>query len=70
MDRVMPDPESLAEIRVRWDRKTKKYPFLLVRMSDGTTVRYNPEAEHPAFLKAMEGIRRMKNMTMKENEKR
>ena len=51
----------------------KKYGSIVcpvtIPMSDGSTVRYNPEIRQPAFQKAMENIRNMKTgYERKENK--
>jgi hypothetical protein len=32
----------------------------MVPMSDGSTIRYNPEIPHPGFVKALQNIKNMK----------
>lgn len=65
--RIIP---NIPKIHAYWNRKYNKVPFLMVPMSDGTVIRYYPAAEQTAFVKALENIRRLKKMTMKENTKR
>ena len=48
-----------ANARQHWERRSDELPFLLVPMSDGSTVRYNPEIPHPGFVKAMKNIENM-----------
>ena len=42
-----------------WERRCDELPYLMVPMSDGRTIRYNPEIEHPGFVKAIENIKNM-----------
>ena len=43
-----------------WEHRSDPLPYLMVPMSDGTVVRYNPEIEHPGFIKAIRNIKNMK----------
>ena len=46
--------------RQHWERRSDELPYLMVPMSDGRTIRYNPEIEHPGFVKAMDNLKNMK----------
>jgi hypothetical protein len=55
--RVLP----LPKVTGIWQHDCSKYPDVIrVPMSDGTVVRYNPEIEHPGFIKAIGNIKNMK----------
>lgn len=54
--RIIPD---IPNIRAHWERRANPVPYLMVPMSDGTVLRFNPEVPQPAFQRAMEGIRNM-----------
>ena len=56
MIRILADTNN---IRQHWERRSDELPYLMVRMSDGRTVRYNPEIEHPGFQKAMNNLKNM-----------
>ena len=43
-----------------WEHRSDPLPYLMVPMSDGSVVRYNPEVQHPGFVKAMQNIKNMK----------
>lgn len=43
-----------------WERRSNPLPYLMVPMSDGSTVRYVPDIPQPAFQKAMENIKNMR----------
>ena len=45
MIRVIADT---GRARQHWERRSNPVPYLMVPMSDGSTVRYNPEIEQPA----------------------
>lgn len=49
-----------GNIRQHWERRSDELPYLMVPMSDGRTIRYNPEIEHPGFIKAIGNIKNMK----------
>jgi hypothetical protein len=57
MTRIIADTRNAKQ---HWERRSDPVPYLLVPMSDGSTIRYNPEIRQPAFQKAMENIRNMK----------
>ena len=42
-----------------WERRSDELPYLMVPMSDGSTIRYNPEVPHPGFVKAINNIKNM-----------
>jgi hypothetical protein len=54
--RVIPD---IPNIKAHWERRSNPIPFLMVPMSDGTVMRFNAEIQHPGFVKALDGIRKM-----------
>ena len=58
MKRILADT---AKITQHWEHRCDELPYLMVRMSDGKTIRYNPEIQHPGFVKALDNI---KNMTV------
>ena len=59
MIRILPE---ISKIKAHWSHRSSDIPdYLMVPMSDGTVVRYNPEVQQPGFVKAMENI---KNMTV------
>ena len=57
MIRIIADTKSITQ---HWERRSDPIPYLMVRMSDGKTIRYNPEIPHPGFVKAMQNIKNMK----------
>ena len=57
MTRIIADTGRATQ---HWERRCDPMPYLMVPMSDGTTVRYNPEVPHPGFQKAIQNIRNMK----------
>ena len=60
--RIMP---NIPQIRARWAHRASEIPdWLEVPMADGTTVRYYPQVEQPAFRKSLELIRNMKEKTV------
>ena len=48
-----------GKARQHWERRSDPLPYLMVPMSDGSVIRYNPEIQQPGFQKAMENIRNM-----------
>ena len=56
MTRILP---NIPRIKAHWDRRSEELPYLMVPMSDGTVVRYNPEIQQPAFRKAIENVKNM-----------
>ena len=49
MIRVLADTRNAKQ---HWERRSDKLPYLMIPMSNGDTVRYNPEIRQPApFLK-------------------
>lgn len=64
--RIIADTRNAKQ---HWERRCEPLPYLLVPMSDGSIIRYNPETPQPAFQKAMENIRNMKTgYERKENK--
>ena len=55
--RVIADTRNAKQ---HWERRSDELPYLMVPMSDGSTIRYNPEVPHPGFVKAMQNIKNMK----------
>ena len=53
MIRILADTKSITQ---HWERRSDPIPYLMVRMSDGQTIRYNPEIPHPGFTKAMQNL--------------
>lgn len=56
MKRILADT---AKITQHWEHRCDELPYLMVRMSDGREIRYNPEIPHPGFVKAMDIIKKM-----------
>lgn len=54
--------------RQHWERRCDPIPYLLVPMSDGSTIRYNAEIPQPAFQKAMENVKNMKKGYERKND--
>ena len=46
--------------RQHWERRSDELPYLMVPMSDGSTIRYNPEIPQPGFQKAMKNLENMR----------
>ena len=57
MIRVLADTQNITQ---HWERRSDELPYLMVRMSDRKTIRYNPEFPHPGFVKAMDNIKNIK----------
>ena len=55
-ERVIPD---IPKIKAHWERRSDPVPYLMVPMSDGSTIRFNAEIPQPAFQKAIQNIRNM-----------
>ena len=55
--RVIADTRNAKQ---HWEHRSDELPYLMVPMSDGSVVRYNPEVQHPGFVKAMQNIKNMK----------
>ena len=66
MTRVIADTRN---IRQHWERRSDPLPYLVVPMSDGSTVRYNPEIRHPGFVKTIQNIENMMTGYPPEREK-
>lgn len=56
MIKVLP---NIPKIKAHWERRCDELPYLMVPMSNGQIVRYNPETPQPAFRRAMDGVKRM-----------
>ena len=57
MIRILPD---LPKAKAHWVHRSSEIPdYLMVPMSDGSVVRYNPEVQQPGFVKAMENLKNM-----------
>ena len=57
MIRVIADTQHISQ---HWERRSDELPYLMVRMSDGKTIRYNPEIPHPGFVKSMENLENLR----------
>lgn len=57
MIRILADTRNAKQ---HWERRSDQLPYLVVPMSDGSTIRYVPEVPQPGFQKAMENIKNMK----------
>lgn len=58
MIRILPD---LSKAKAHWVHRSSEIPdFIMVPMSNGKVIRYNPEIEQPGFQKAMQNIKNMK----------
>ena len=53
--------------RQHWERRCDPIPYLLVPMSDGSTIRYNAEIPQPAFQKAIQNVKNMKKGYERKN---
>lgn len=49
-----------GKAKQHWERRSNPLPYLMVPMSDGSTVRYVPDIPQPAFQKAINNIKNMK----------
>lgn len=59
-EQIIPD---IPNIKAHWDhRSVNPIPYLMVPMSNGSVLRYNPEIEHPKLTKIMEGMRNLSAM--------
>ena len=68
MIRILPD---VKKITAHWTHRSSEVPdYLLVPMSDGTVIRYNPQIEQPAFVKAVDTIRGWNIGYMLKDEKK
>ena len=47
MNRVIADTRFAKQ---HWERRSDELPYLLVPMSDGRVIRYNPEIVQPGFI--------------------
>lgn len=56
MNRIIADTRNASQ---HWERRCDPLPYLLVPMSDGSTLRFNPEVKHPGFQMAMKNIENM-----------
>ena len=43
-ERIIPD---IPKAKAHWERRRDTLPYLMIPMSDGSTVRYNPEITQP-----------------------
>ena len=55
--RIIADTRNAKQ---HWERRGNPIPYLMVPMSDGSTIRFNAEIPQPAFQKAMNNIKNMK----------
>lgn len=56
MRRIIADTQKITQ---HWERRCDELPYLIVKMSDGSAVRYNPEIKQHAFTRAMETLQHM-----------
>lgn len=57
MIRILPD---LAKAKAHWVHRSSDIPdYIMVPMSDGTVVRFNPEIPQPGFVKAMKNLKNL-----------
>lgn len=54
--RIIADTRNAKQ---HWERRGNPIPYLMVPMSDGSTIRFNAEIPQPAFQKAIQNIRNM-----------
>ena len=45
MTRILADTRQAKQ---HWERRTDQFPYLMIPMSNGDTIRYNPEIRQPA----------------------
>ena len=64
--RIIADTRNAKQ---HWERRGNPIPYLMVPMSDGTTVRYIPDIPQPAFQKAMNNIKNMKTGYERKEDK-
>ena len=64
--RIIADTRNAKQ---HWERRGDQLPYLIVPMSDGSHVRYNPEIPHPGFVKAMDNIKNMEGYKYEQAEK-
>ena len=55
-ERIIP---NIPKIKAHWERRADPVPYLIVPMSDGSEIRYNPEIQHPGYVKAINNIMNM-----------
>lgn len=55
-ERIIPD---IPKIKAHWERRCDPIPYLMVPMSDGSTIRYIPDIPQPAFQKAIQNIKNL-----------
>lgn len=56
-ERILPD---IPKIKAHWERRSDPVPYLMVPMSDGSVIRFDPQIQHPGYVKAIQNIRNMK----------
>ena len=66
MIRIMADTRNAKQ---HWERRSDELPYLMVPMSDGSVVRYNPEVPNPGFVKVINNIKNMKIGYEREHDK-
>ena len=66
MIRVIADTRNAKQ---HWERRSDELPYLMVPMSDGSVVRYNPEVPNPGFVKVINDIKNMKIGYEREHDK-
>ena len=66
MIRIIADTSNA---RQHWERRSDPLPYLMVPMSDGSTVRYVPDIPQPAFQKALQNIKNMEGYGWQHQKK-
>ena len=66
MIRILADTRNAKQ---HWERRSDPLPYLMVPMSDGSVIRYNPDIPHPGFVKAIQNIENMMTGYPPEREK-
>ena len=57
MIRILADTRNAKQ---HWERRSDPVPYLMVPMSDGSVIRFDPQIRHPGYVKAIQNIRNMK----------
>ncbi len=67
MIRLIPD---IPKIKAHWSHRSSEIPdYLMVPMSDGTVVRYNPEIQQPGYVRAIQNIKNMEGYGWQHQKK-
>ena len=56
MIRIIADTRNAKQ---HWERRSDQLPYLMMPMSDGSTIRFNAEIPQPAFQKAIQNIKNL-----------